>query len=162
VSATQDARLPPYEVQRRPLRSDARVSGAGRASAYTAEEILEAIRSSDRCYGEPPISIDWESARARRMGHPWRAERFEAGEWPTARMVRGRFGNFNDAVRKAGLSPRRARRESVRQVAASRSAGDPVALHAALMDVAAAALACAEVATADGRAAPGVDQNRSN
>jgi hypothetical protein len=241
------------------------------------EQILEAIRSWDRCYGEPPTSIDWEPARARRKGHPWRAERFEAGDWPTARMVRGQFGNFNDAVRRAGLSPRRAptrirpnltgpdaiidaiiewtrrygdvpsmadwdpvrarrlgqewripryhdgdwpsarsvahhfgsfasavsaaglmprarsssrqqrdtarRRnrlavattysrdrqsdvsvlaDAVRQVAASRSAGDPVALHAALMDVAAAALACAEVATADGRAAARVDQNPSN
>ena len=101
--------MPAIEVQRRPLQSDARVSGAERASAYTAEEILEAIRSWDRCYGEPPISIDSEPPRARRMSHhPWRAERFEAGEWPTARMVRRRFGNFNDAVRNAGLSPRRA------------------------------------------------------
>jgi hypothetical protein len=75
---------------------------------YTADEILDAIRSWARWYGQPPTSIDWEPARARRMGQPWRAERFERGDWPTVRMVRGKFGSFNAAVRAAGLRPRRA------------------------------------------------------
>ena len=52
--------------------------------------------------------MDWEPARARRLGHEWRAQRFESGQWPTARMVRWQFGRFNEAVLQAGLTPRRA------------------------------------------------------
>jgi hypothetical protein len=98
--------LPRYEVRR--LDERERAGTSARASRYTADEILEAIRRWARRYGQPPTSSDWEPARARRMGQPWRAARFEAGEWPTVRMVRGRFGSFNAAVRAAGLRPRRA------------------------------------------------------
>jgi hypothetical protein len=50
--------------------------------------------------------IDWEPARARRLGQEWRAERFESDEWPTARVVCGLFGSFNVAIEAAGLQPR--------------------------------------------------------
>lgn len=50
--------------------------------------------------------IDWDPARARRQGQAWRAERFEAGEWPTARIVTRRFPSFNAAIETAGLSSR--------------------------------------------------------
>lgn len=98
--------LPRYEVRRLDQRERAgTIAGATR---YTADEILEAIRRWAHRYGLPPASIDWEPARARRMGQPLRAARFEAGEWPTVRMVRGRFGSFNAAVLAAGLRPRTA------------------------------------------------------
>src|SRR5689334_1578546 len=98
--------LPRYEVRRLDERD--RAATTARASRYTSDEIREAIRRWARRYGLPPTSTDWEPARARRMGQPWRAARFEAGEWPTVRMVRGRFGSFNAAVRAAGLRPRTA------------------------------------------------------
>jgi len=98
--------LPRYEVRRLDVREP--LAPIARAARFTADDILEAIRRWAQRYGEPPISLDWEPARARRMGQPWRAERFEAGVWPTVRMVRGRFGNFNAAVRAAGLRPRKA------------------------------------------------------
>jgi len=50
--------------------------------------------------------IDWEPARARRLGQAWHAERFESGEWPTVRVVCGLFGSFNLAIEAAGLQPR--------------------------------------------------------
>ena len=79
-----------------------------RERRYSQAEVLDAVRRWAHQYGEAPTSVDWEPARARRMGHGWRAERFEDGRWPTVRIVRGHFGTFNDAVRRAGLQPRRA------------------------------------------------------
>jgi hypothetical protein len=61
-----------------------------------------------RRFGEPPAMVDWEPARARRLGQAWRAERFEADDWPSSRMVRAQFESFNAAVEAAGLTPRRA------------------------------------------------------
>ena len=101
-----------YAARRRP---SARSSAGDRAASdrrldreAIAKDVLEAIRRWARRYGEAPTSTDWDPARARRMGHGWRAERFDAGRWPTVRVVRGHFGTFNDAVRLAGLEPRRA------------------------------------------------------
>src|SRR5690242_13184868 len=103
------ARVQPYAVSRRATRAGV---GPGAADAAghrdDGEEILEAMRRWTRRYGAPPTGMDWEPARARRMGHDWRAVRFERGDWPTARAVRWRFGTFNDAVLRAGLVPRRA------------------------------------------------------
>lgn len=98
-----------YAVERRSPRAGARrAPGPARGRRYTRDEVLEAIRQWADCHGSPPTSMDWDPARARRLGHDWRAERFEAGNWPTIRMVRDRFGTFNDAVTRAGLQPRRA------------------------------------------------------
>jgi hypothetical protein len=97
-----------YAVSRRAQRGGGAAAGPAAGHDDGAEEILEAIRRWTRLHGDPPTSMDWEPARARRMGHPWRAARFERGDWPSARMVRWRFGTFNDAVRRAGLVPRRA------------------------------------------------------
>jgi hypothetical protein len=73
---------------------------------YSRPEILEAMRAWAGRYGEPPRVVDWEPARARRLGEPWRAARFESGEWPTAGMVRAQFGQFNAAIEEAGLPAR--------------------------------------------------------
>src|SRR5439155_1635743 len=87
------ARAEPFEVRRlaevRPLAARAR-----RSSKYTREEVLAAIRRWADRYGEPPTMVDWEPARARRLGQHWRAERYEGGDWPTARMV-SKFASFN-------------------------------------------------------------------
>jgi HNH endonuclease len=79
-----------------------------RSTRFTDEEILNAIRRWADSYGEPPTMLDWDPARARRLDQAWRAERFEEGLWPTAMLVRGRFKQFNAAVERAGLPPRRA------------------------------------------------------
>ena len=105
--ASAAARAEPFEVRRlaevRPLAARAR-----RSSKYTREEVLAAIRRWADRYGEPPTMVDWEPARARRLGQHWRAERYEGGAWPTARMVSKKFASFNAAVQQAGLTPRRA------------------------------------------------------
>lgn len=72
-----------------------------------AEAILDAIRRWNRQYGEPPTLADWEPSRARRQGDDWRAERWEAGDWPSTRMVRNHFGTMSAAIRAADLVPRR-------------------------------------------------------
>jgi HNH endonuclease len=103
----QSPTLPPFAVQRRPSTARQRRARFGGSGRYSAEEILEALRRWERKYGRAPISIDWEPARARRMGQDWRAERFLEEDWPTTGMVRWQFGGFNDALREAGLCPRR-------------------------------------------------------
>ena len=82
-------------------------SGSARFSSFADDEILEAIRLWADIHGEPPTMIDWDPSRARRLGHDWRAERFEDGSWPSAALVRARFKQFNVAVQRAGLAPRR-------------------------------------------------------
>ena len=74
--------------------------------AFSREEIVAAIKRWVAMYGECPRMIDWEPARARRLGQQWRADRFESGTWPTTRMVRCQFQTFNAAIEAAGLSPR--------------------------------------------------------
>jgi hypothetical protein len=61
------------------------------ARRFSRGEILEAMRAWAALYGEPPTVVDWEPSRARRLGQPWRAARFESGGWPTVRMVRSQF-----------------------------------------------------------------------
>ena len=63
-----------------------------------------------------------------------------------APQPRGRRGSLVEADAAGGHAGALAM--AVRAVAAGRQAGDPVALHAALIDLAAAALAYAEVAAA--------------
>ena len=75
--------------------------------AYTRQEIIDAIRRWHHTYGEPPRWLDLEPARARRLGHEWRAERFESDDWPSARVIATRFGSVNAALSAAGLEPRR-------------------------------------------------------
>jgi hypothetical protein len=98
------------------------------ARRFSRGEILEAMRAWAALYGEPPTVVDWEPSRARRLGQPWRAARFESGGWPTVRMVRSQFKLFNAAVEEAGLQARR----SPSRVAA-RLAG-PEAVLAALLE----------------------------
>jgi hypothetical protein len=98
------AAVVPYEVRRRST------SEAPRARRWrtriSPEEIVGAIQRWAERYGAPPTALDWDPARARRVGHGWRAQRFEAGSWPSARVVRGAFGTFNAAVESAGHVPR--------------------------------------------------------
>ena len=75
---------------------------------FSEDDILEKLEQWTSLYGAPPTTNDWEPSRARRAKQHWRADRFLEGDWPTAGMVRRRFGTFNDAVRRAGLNPRTA------------------------------------------------------
>lgn len=68
--------------------------------------ILDAIRRWTDRYGEPPRLADWEPSRARKQGQEWRAQRFERGDWPSARVVRSHFGTMSLAIRAAGLPAR--------------------------------------------------------
>jgi hypothetical protein len=78
-----------------------------RTRSFSKPEIIAAVQRWESAYGECPKMIDWEPARARRMGQDWRAERFESDHWPSAKIVCGQFGSFNAAVSAAGLTPRR-------------------------------------------------------
>jgi len=80
----------------------------GRPPKFTREEILAKIREWVAVHGAPPSVSDWEPCRARRLGQPWRAERFERGTWPSVRMVIAHFGRFNAAIEQAGVTSRRA------------------------------------------------------
>jgi hypothetical protein len=77
----------------------------GRRPRYSREQVLDAIREWTRLHGAPPAVADWEPSRARRLGEHWRAERFSAGEWPSARMVGLYYPRFGDAIAAAGLEP---------------------------------------------------------
>jgi hypothetical protein len=77
----------------------------GRRPRYSREQILEAIREWTRLHGAPPAVADWEPSRARRLGEEWRADRFLAGAWPSARMVGLYYPRFGDAIAAAGLEP---------------------------------------------------------
>jgi transcriptional regulator with XRE-family HTH domain len=77
-----------------------------RGQILSREDILQAIRAWHRVYGEPPALADWAPARARRLGHEWRAQRYLAGDWPHLTTVLRRFGTFGAAVEAAGLEPR--------------------------------------------------------
>lgn len=100
------AELAPYAVARLSARPSGSPPVIG-SRRYSKPEILAAIRAWAARYGEPPMVVDWEPSRARRLGQAWRAARFESGVWPTARMVRGQFGQFSAAVEEAGLLKRR-------------------------------------------------------
>ena len=77
-----------------------------RSRVLSPEDILEAIRDWHRLYGEPPALADWAPARARRLGHEWRAQRYLAGDWPHLSTVLRRFGTLGAAVEAAGLDRR--------------------------------------------------------
>jgi hypothetical protein len=105
IAISQTA-IEPFEVRRRST-SEQRIA-LRRRRPYTPDEILVALRRWTQQYGEPPSTVDWEPSRARRNGQSWRADRFEAGNWPTTRIVRARYGTFNAAVEEAGLVTRQA------------------------------------------------------
>jgi hypothetical protein len=97
-----------YAVPRR-IRavSESAASRAHRTRSFSKPEIIAAIHRWQAEHDEAPKMIDWEPARARRMGQDWRAERFESGHWPSAKVVCGQFGSFNAAITAAGMTPRR-------------------------------------------------------
>jgi transcriptional regulator with XRE-family HTH domain len=77
-----------------------------RGEILSCDDILQAIRAWNRVHGEPPTLADWAPARARRLGHEWRAQRYLAGDWPHLNTVLRRFGTLSAAVEAAGLEPR--------------------------------------------------------
>jgi Homing endonuclease associated repeat len=79
-------------------------SGAGGESAR--DRILRAIVEWTRRYGAPPTQSDWDPGRARRTGQPWRAARFQQGDWPRLQTVRRHFGSLNEAIEAVGLRAR--------------------------------------------------------
>lgn len=131
----------------------ARRRSGTKANLVDGSQVLVAIREWTRRYGEPPAQTDLDPYRARRTGQPWRAERYDEGDWPSLTTVRHHYGTLTAAVRAAGLEPRpqneavtdrtqRQRRNRLALVdARSREAGDdagPRSLADAIRDVAAA------------------------
>lgn len=106
----------PFLVVRRPAPTEpARRSPRGphgRKPTFSRAEILDAIRDWAREHGAPPAQADWDPGRARRLGQAWRAERFEAGRWPTSKMVRSQFGALGLAIEAAGFE--RPRKQSAK------------------------------------------------
>jgi len=95
-----------FEIERRPAAAPVT---RRRARRFERDEIVAAIQEWHATYGAAPLSIDWEPSRARAHGQAWRAERFEAGTWPTIRMVRRQFQTLGEAIAAAGLEPPRPR-----------------------------------------------------
>jgi hypothetical protein len=96
--------LEDYAVARRGTPSRRRPPAGTR---YSRAEIEDSPREWSRVHGEPPRLLDLDPSRARRMGQQWRADRFEAGQWPTAKMVSRQFGSLTAALIAAGLPARR-------------------------------------------------------
>lgn len=102
ISAATDGA---FAVSRK--RGSAPVLSAKRtAYRFDRQEIIDALQRWRREFGEPPRGIDLEPARARRFGQAWRADRFESGDWPSARMVTKQFGSLTAALEAAGLAGR--------------------------------------------------------
>ncbi|MBJ7330913.1 MAG: hypothetical protein JHC95_13510 [Solirubrobacteraceae bacterium] len=147
------------------------------SATITRTHIVQCIQRWNELYGEPPGTADWAPALARWRRQEWRIDRYRAGDpvsgaaWPSTNTVKRRFdGSFDEAVRTAGLTPRRpgpaATRSvepeatipvpptsllsavgspdslaaAIRRVAESRASGQRGALDAALADVAREAL----------------------
>jgi len=77
-----------------------------RGQVLTRADILRAIQEWNRLYGEPPALADWAPARARRLNHHWRVQRYLAGDWPHLSTVLKRFGTLGAAIAEAGLERR--------------------------------------------------------
>jgi hypothetical protein len=78
---------------------------ATRPARHTPTSIVGKIREWATTYGAPPTMRDWEPSRARRTNQAWRAERYEAGDWPSAKAVQLAFGTFNAAIAATGFEP---------------------------------------------------------
>ena len=90
----------------RPARGPAADQIPDRAHAISNEQSLEAIPEWVRLYGELPSIADWSPARGREGGQLWRIDRYYAGKWPSTNTVVRRFGNFTEAMKRAGVEPR--------------------------------------------------------
>lgn len=84
------------------------------SATLTRTKIIERIQRWDELYGAPPGTADWAPALARWRRQEWRIDRYRAGDpvtgepWPSTNTVKRRFdGSFDEAVRAAGLTPRR-------------------------------------------------------
>ncbi|MGO9899517.1 MAG: hypothetical protein ACLP0J_07450 [Solirubrobacteraceae bacterium] len=111
-------------ARRAPLQSNlalnpADASGSARSPRFSRDEIIERIQAWKQNYGEPPTIRDWDPSRARRTGQAWRAERFEAGDWPSVGMVKRQFGAFSAAVSAAGFCARQGPRRLKRHLTGS-------------------------------------------
>jgi hypothetical protein len=72
-----------------------------RKRAWTQTEIAEALRAWTAETGAPPTTSEWESGE--RAAPMWRRER---DRWPSAQLVRSRFGSWDVALRAAGYRAR--------------------------------------------------------
>lgn len=110
-------RRSPAHAELAEVASDA--GAPARAPRFSRDAITDRMQDWARLHGEPPTIRDWDPSRARRTGQAWRAERFEAGEWPSVGMVKRQFGTFNAAVDAAGLAPRQGPRRLKRHLTGS-------------------------------------------
>ena len=78
-------------------------------SFWTPDDLIERIQAWNETYGSPPGARDWSPSMARKQGRDDIAERFELdGCWPHVNTVQRVFGSWNEGVRAAGFTPRRA------------------------------------------------------
>jgi hypothetical protein len=82
---------------------------------WSPDAVLDAIRSWTTQHGRPPRADDWDPSQARRSGNASRAARFDPSQWPTARIVRRRFGTFAAALEQAGTGTRPVRNRPLRE-----------------------------------------------
>lgn len=74
------------------------------AKKWSRDEILDAMREWQHEHGEAPRVLDWQPSLARANGYPELAARFECGNWPTASLVAGQFGSWNNALAALGVT----------------------------------------------------------
>lgn len=80
---------------------------SARRHAAARERHLTAIRLFAERYGRPPGAVDFSPNMARRIGHEWRARRWERdGDYTWTPDVLNVFGSWNAAIEVAGFEPR--------------------------------------------------------
>jgi hypothetical protein len=72
-----------------------------RERAWTGAEIVAALRAWIAETGAPPTTSEWDSGE--RAAAKWQRER---DRWPSAQLVRSRFGSWDAALRAAGYRGR--------------------------------------------------------
>jgi len=81
--------------------------GGGPPAAFTQEEIVGAIKRWVAEYDRVPSQMDWTPALARHYGKHDLADRWYAGDWPSARQATDAFGGWTAALAAAGFTPNR-------------------------------------------------------
>jgi hypothetical protein len=103
-----------------------------RRAKWSQSEIIAKIQEWVQRYGEIPASTDWHPGDCNRCARisaarsqAWlaRAERFYEGEYPWPRTVIKSFGSWSEAIRAAGLKPRR---ESIPELAPTVKPSDAI------------------------------------
>jgi hypothetical protein len=77
-----------------------------RTRRWSKKDIIDAIRTWERRYDQPPSYQEWNPSMATRRARPDMAELWYSGYWPEASCVARTFGSWSKAIEAAGFAPR--------------------------------------------------------